>query len=339
MDSKRVKIIVEGNIPYFKGMFDNVADVSYLQPEDITAGSVREADAIVTRTRTRCDAALLHESRCSLIASATIGLDHVDVDWCGKNGIEVKNAPGCNAPAVAQYVFASLIALAGDLKGKTLGVVGVGHVGGIIADWGRQLGMNVLICDPPRADAEGSDGFVTMSQIASESDFITFHTPLVRDGRYPTYHLLDKELVGSFAKSPVVINSARGSVTDTQALLYGLDSGKISEVVIDCWENEPDIDRRLLDLAAIATPHIAGYSRQGKIRASQMAARAVSAHFGLPLDNLVPLKYLPEKVEASDIKKSYNPLIDTEALKAAPETFECLRNNYALREEVLFNEP
>lgn len=110
-------------------------------------------------------------------------------------------------------------------------------------------------------------------------------------------------------------------------------------MVIDCWENEPDIDRRLLDLAAIATPHIAGYSRQGKIRASQMAARAVSAHFGLPLDNLVPLKYLPEKVEASDIKKSYNPLIDTEALKAAPETFECLRNNYALREEVLFNEP
>lgn len=339
MDDNRVRIIVEANIPYFKGLLDDSAEILYLPPEDITPEAVRDADALVTRTRTKCNSALLAGSRCSLVASATIGLDHVDTEWCAANGIAVRNAPGCNAPAVAQYVFASLLAINAGLEGKTLGVVGAGHVGSIIADWGRQLGMNVLVCDPPRAAAEGPAGFCSMQDMAAQADIITFHTPLTRSGDYPTYHLLNRRWVDSLAKAPVIVNSARGPVTDTDALVHGLLSGKISNAVIDCWEGEPAIDRRLLDSATIATPHIAGYSQQGKIRASQMAAAEVAAHFGLTLRGLRQLSYLPGAVTPADISASYNPFADTAALKSAPEKFEQLRNRYPLRTEVLFTEP
>jgi erythronate-4-phosphate dehydrogenase len=339
MQRNSVKIIVEGNIPYFKGLLDDVAHVEYLAPQDITPAAVKDADALVTRTRTRCDSALLAGSRCSLIASATIGLDHVDTAWCEANGITVRNAPGCNAPAVAQYVFASLLSFGHELEGRTLGIVGAGHVGAIVADWGVQLGMNVIVCDPPRAEREGRAGFVTMEDIARRADFITFHTPYNKGGEHPTHHLLDSSFVDSLAKSPVVINSARGAVTDTSALLHGLETGRISSVVIDCWEGEPEIDRELLEKAAVATPHIAGYSKQGKIRAARMAAEAVATRFGLPLSAGAPMQYLPSRVTAQDIASSYNPATDTAALKAYPQDFEKLRNNYNLRREVLFNEP
>ena len=336
MESRGIKIIVEKNIPFFKGLLDDVAEIEYLAPGDITAEAVKDIDAIVTRTRTRCDKNLLDGSRCSLIASATIGLDHVDVDWCEKNGIEVKNAPGCNAPAVAQYVFASLLSLGIDLTGKCLGVIGAGNVGKIVAGWGRQLGMRVLVNDPPRALAEGNGEFVGLETIAAEADVITFHTPYTKNSPFATHHLLDSRFVDSLQRKPVVINSARGGVTDTQALINGVASGKISRLIIDCWECEPEISRQLLDIADIATPHIAGYSLQGKLRASYTAARVVAGKFNLKMKPVPEMQYLPDKVTAQDIKESYDPVKDTVALKNSPEKFESLRNNYQLRTEVLF---
>lgn len=334
-----IKIIIEKNIPFIQGLLDAVADVRYLPAEDITASAMRDADALITRTRTRCDATLLDGSRCRFIATATIGTDHIDLDYCRSHGITVANAPGCNAPAVAQYVFASIarfMELHGITGRPTIGIIGVGHVGSIVARWAEQTGMHVLACDPPRADNEGSKDFVDMETIARESDIITFHTPLTRDGKYPTWHLCDLSFLNLTGRTPLIINCARGAITDTAALIEALDNGKVKDAVIDCWENEPAISSGLLRRALIATPHIAGYSREGKIRATSMALQAICRHFNLPETDV------PEKVPAGasahvsleKIAASYDPARDTAALRNAPDTFELLRNNYRLRNEV-----
>lgn len=329
-------IIIDSNIPFIKGVFDHVARVSYLSPGSIDRRTMAHADALITRTRTRCDSALLEGSRCRIVASATIGLDHIDVDWCRTAGIEVCNAPGCNAPAVAQYVMASIIRAYGtDLAHLTLGIIGVGHVGSIVKRWAEGLGMRVLACDPPRADLEGRPGFVDMATIAAEADIVTVHTPYTTGGPYPTCHLLSESFMQSLRRSPMVINSARGPIADTAALNRAVASGQVSRAVIDCWEGEPDIDRTLLNAAFIATPHIAGYSRQGKIRASLMAARAVARALNLPEPRLtvaIPADP-PLTVTAHAIAASYDPMADTEALRANPAAFETLRNRYPLRDE------
>lgn len=335
MERDVMKIIIEKNIPFIKGLLEDFAEISYLAPEEITAETMRDADALITRTRTRCDASLLDGSKCRFIATATIGTDHIDLDYCRSHGITVKNAPGCNAPAVAQYVFAAIAKTRGLDKDFTLGVVGAGHVGSIIVDWARRMGIKTLVCDPPRADAEGKDGFTTMEEIAEKCDVITFHTPLTKDGKYPTYHLLDRDFVNRLARRPVIINSARGPVTDNTAIIEGLSDGKIGHAVMDCWEGEPGISRVLLEKAAIATPHIAGYSREGKIRATRMALDAVISHFGLPdveMAEKAPLG-IASDVTFESVAGSYDPLVDTAALKESPESFEKLRNNYNYRPE------
>lgn len=339
MECDRLKIVVEKNIPFVSGVLEPYAEVVYLAPDDMTAESVCDADALIIRTRTRCDASLLDGSRCSMIASATIGLDHVDLDYCSFHGIEVANAPGCNAPAVAQYVLASILTAFGDydLQDLTLGIVGVGHVGKIVENWARQLGLNVLLNDPPRAEAEGSSVFVGLDEIARRSDIITFHTPYVRTGTHPTHHLADAAFMQHLEHMPMIINSARGPIVDNRALLDAILSGKVGCAAIDCWEGEPEINLDLLDEVLIATPHIAGYSREGKIRATQMAVAAVAGHFGFPVPHFQehvadgPAK----KVTAESILSSYDPLVDTELLRANPSSFESLRNGYNLRSEVV----
>ncbi|MCM1504613.1 MAG: 4-phosphoerythronate dehydrogenase [Muribaculum sp.] len=336
-----MKIVVEKNIPFIRGLLEPYAEVVYLAPEEIDAGSMADADALVTRTRTRCDEALLKGSKCRFIATATIGTDHIDLDYCRRNGINVANAPGCNAPAVAQYVISSILYVKrkrGDkrpLNSLTLGIVGVGHVGTIVDEWASSLGMNVLLCDPPRAEREGSEGFVSLAEIARKADVVTFHTPMTRDGKYPTYHLADAEFLEALVRTPILINSARGPVVDNGALADAVSAGKVSDIAIDCWEGEPDISRRLLDLALVATPHIAGYSRQGKIRATAMAVEALCRHFGLPI--VRPVEPVPADIvhypTADLIEQSYSPEADTEALRSNPENFETLRNRYAYRDE------
>ena len=247
----RPHIVIERNIPFIAGILDPYADIDYLAAPDITPEAMRDADALVTRTRTRCDASLLDGSRCRLIATATIGTDHIDLPYCRERGITVANAPGCNAPAVAQYVYAAIfmwLRERGDTRRPadlTLGIVGVGNVGRIVERWGRELGFRVLLCDPPRAAAEGADAFVDIDTIAAESDIITFHTPLTRTGDCPTAGLCDSRLLAVMRRRPLLINSSRGPVVDNAALVGALDSGAVADAVIDCWEGEPQISPAL----------------------------------------------------------------------------------------------
>lgn len=334
-----LKIIVEDRIPFVKGVLEPYAEVKYLPASEITAAEMKDADALITRTRTRCDVSLLAGSKASLIASATIGTDHIDIPWCQANGITVANAPGCNAPAVAQYVMAAILTNYPDPRGLTLGIVGVGNVGKLVEQRAKSLGMKVLRCDPPRARMEGEDGFVSHDEILRNSDVITYHTPLIKEGEDKTVHLFDMSAVAKLGHKPMIINTCRGPVTSTDAMIEGLESGKIGSLVIDCWENEPAISRRLLELTHLATPHIAGYSKEGKIRASQTALSHVSRHFRLPeLHVSLPEGEempgpVPESVTAEQIIKSYDIEADTQALKSSPETFEEQRNTYNLRRE------
>ncbi len=338
MEFRGLNILVESKVPYMQGLLEPLGvRVDYAHPDEITPARVRDTDGMIVRTRTRCDAALLGESRCRFVATATIGTDHIDLGWCAARGITVANAPGCNAPAVAQYVLGTIAALgggAGAYAGRTIGVVGVGHVGSIVARWARSLGMRVLECDPPRERAEGGSAWATLAQIAAEADIVTFHTPLTLDGPDATLHLCGRSWLSQLRRRPLIINAARGPVVDTAALTDALDSGLAGAAAIDCWEGEPRVPEALLRRAAVATPHIAGYSADGKWRATRMALDALTAFFGLPevaMREPAP-GLVPEAVTAEAAAASYNPLLaDTPALKAHPELFEQLRNGYELR--------
>lgn len=355
------EVIIESHIPYVGDTLDGIARVRRLAPEEIDSAAVRTADALVVRTRTACNAALLEGSRVRFVATATIGTDHIDFPYCSEHGIEICSAPGCNAPAVAQYVWSSVLTLLPSLpEGATAGIIGLGHVGSIVARWGRELGFRILACDPPRkmrqkgydaADPymEGDTPFATMEEIAREADVITFHTPHTRSGAHPTHHLADSRFFSMLERKPLIINSARGPVFDTAALKQAMAEGKTGPVVMDCWEGEPAIDRELLATAAIATPHIAGYSMQGKRRATAMALSGLLRYLartfpGLSETALRRLKLIDmPSVNPSGLSltrqavvDSYNPMADTDALRAAPERFEALRNHYNLRPETGF---
>lgn len=344
-----MKIIIENHIPYIQGYFEPYGEVLYLPNSEITREAVADADVLLVRTRTKCGAELLDGSRCKFIGTATIGTDHIDLEYCKRNGITVVNAPGCNAPAVAQYVHATIAQMlakrglgAEDCKDITVGIVGVGHVGSIVERWARQLGYRVLRNDPPRARKEGADGFVGLDVIAREADVITFHTPFTKTGKDATYHLCDSKFIDSLAHCKLLINSARGPIADNEALAEAVNSGKIGDVAIDCWENEPTISLDLLDKAFVATPHIAGYSSEGKLRATSMMLDAISAHFGWKIEHPQPETPLlgATNVTLERIADSYNPLSDTAALKSLASSsefakgFESLRNHYDLRHEV-----
>lgn len=342
MPNSNIRLIIEKNIPYVAGLLDPYATVRYLAPEEITAKACRDCDGLVIRTRTRCNAELLAKSDVKLIATATIGTDHIDADYCASRSITVVNAPGCNAPAVAQYVFATILELINrPLTRYTLGIVGVGHVGSIVERWAKAFGMRVLLCDPPRQEAEGGEQWVDFDTVAREADIITFHTPLTRDGGHPTYHMADAAFFARCRRAPIIINSARGPVFDTRAVVEARRAGLVGGLVIDCWENEPAIDRELLELADIATPHIAGYSREGKVRASQVAMDAVTTFFMTPRVTLhEPLPPAPaQTVSIAAIRSTYDPQVDNQALKADPTAFEALRNHYNLRPEAPESSP
>ena len=282
------------------------------------------------------------------IATATIGFDHIDTDYLASAGIGWTNCPGCNAPSVGQYIACSLLLLqeAGHIRldDCTVGIVGVGHVGTQVALAVERLGCRVLRCDPPRAEKEGSAGFVSYEEVMAQADVITFHTPLTRDGAHPTYHLADTEFFHQLGKRPVIINSARGEVVSNPALKAALKEGLIRTAIVDTWENEPGIDLELLDQVFLGTPHIAGYSADGKACGSRMALEAVARHFGLPdhFDIEAPalpegFNYYPEDQQegrpADSPLRLYNPRRDSDALKAHPEQFENLRGHYPLRRE------
>lgn len=342
-----MKIVADRHIPYIKGVLDSYADVAYIPAENINNAVVKGADILIIRTPTKCTPALLEESRCKFIATASIGFDHIDTAYCVAHGIGWKNAPGCNAYSVAQYILASLLLFLNERnivpRDMTVGIVGAGHVGSAVAQYLRTVGFRVLLNDPLRAEREGADKFVTLDEIASRCDIISLHTPLTRDGKYPTYHLADVNFFNSLKRKPLFINSARGGVTDDKALLEAKRSGKICGFIIDCWENEPSgIYTPLIDEAFIATSHIAGYSDDGKANGSHIAVQEVARYMGInidkelqpepPSDNIIDLKGESNPLLAA-VLRSYDPRRDFAALKENPSGFEGLRVNYPFRRE------
>jgi erythronate-4-phosphate dehydrogenase len=347
-----MKIIIDDKIPYIKGALEPFAEVIYLPGKKTTPEVVKDADAIITRTRTSCNEKLLDGSKVKFIATATIGYDHIDTAWCEQSGITWTNAPGCNSKSVEQYIASALMALAEknnfSLKKKTIGIVGVGNVGTKVARLCEIFGMRVLLNDPPRARTEGGKSFVELETILQNADMITLHVPLNMDGIDKTYHLADESFFAGAKKHPFIINSCRGEVTDTPSLKSALKSGLISGAVIDCWENEPELDRELLDLADLATPHIAGYSKDGKANGTMMSVRALSRFFNLGIDKWrCSGVELPESTElfidgtgkttqqvlAEAIFATYDIREDDSRLRSSVETFELQRGDYPVRRE------
>lgn len=340
-----MKIVADKDVPFLNGVFEPYAEVVYKRGSDIGPDDVKDADALITRTRTRCDAALLDGSSVKIIASATIGTDHVDREWCDARGIVVRNAPGCNAGGVMEYVFCALYAVAArkaiPLTGKTLGIVGVGHVGRRIESMGRRLGFKILLCDPPRAAAEGSFGFCSLDTLLASSDIVTLHVPLDDSTRGMASAAFFKKMKpGAF-----FINASRGEVVDDAALLHAIPH--LGPVIIDTWNNEPDINRDLLDAVDIATPHIAGYSYQGKQNGTAAAVRAIAHYFGItPLFEFFPVTDVPEneavKLDlqgknqgeiASVLSYNYPIYTDDFLFRIDPSAFERLRAEYRYRRE------
>lgn len=356
----RMKIVIDDKIPYIRDAVDRLGiEAVYMPGSGISPADVRDADALIVRTRTRCDKSLLGGSRVSFVATATIGYDHIDTRYMDEAGITWMNCPGCNSSSVAQYMRSVLILLKNEKgmnpAGTTIGVVGCGHVGSKVAGVARQAGMRVLVCDPPlelSGTAAGRYSFATLADIARECDIITFHVPLTKDGPHATYHLADKAFMESLRRCPVIINTSRGSVVDNDALADALYINKVRDAVIDTWENEPDISLRLLDMAYIGTPHIAGYSADGKVNADNMVLEGLCRHFGISLTDRIIPPALPNAVfqaakdrllhtkrppfatqEECLALALYNPLTDSKNLKDAPHRFEELRGNYPLRRE------
>ena len=348
-----MKIVCDNKIPFLRGVLEPYAEVVYLPGRETTPEVVRDADAIITRTRTKCDAALLEGSSVKVIATATIGFDHIDTAWCESHGIVWKNAPGCNSWSVKQYMGSVLATLARkhgfDLSEMTLGVVGVGNVGSKVAEIASLLGMKVLLNDPPRARREGPDGFVSLDEIVDRSDIITLHVPLTREGGDATWHLFDEARISRLNDGQILMNSSRGPVVDNAALKDALKRRALKGAVLDVWEHEPDIDRELMGLLDIATPHIAGYSADGKANGTTASVRTVAEYLGLPLTEWSPAEMpLPaqpleftldaagktrQQVLSEAVLHTYDVLDDDRALREHPELFEKLRGDYPVRRE------
>lgn len=349
-----MKILADAHIPYLKGVAEQFGDVEYLPGNLFSKDTIKDKDALIVRTVTHFGEEILSGSKVKLICSATIGYDHIDTAYCESHNIAWRTAPGCNAASVEQYVTASLLFMAQKqgfkLSDKTIGIVGVGNVGSKVEAACRKLGMRVLLNDPLFLEAMHASSrrmnFVDLKTIKNEADIITFHTPLTKNGRHKTYHLADDIFFADLARKPIIINAARGGVTDNQALKRAIKNGNISGTIIDCWENEPHIDAELLELADIATPHIAGYSADGKWMATKISLENINSFFNCDI-NPIRLLSIPEAphpiIRLSDILQqnqlahavwhTYNPTAETKELKANPEKFYAFRSNYPLRRE------
>lgn len=347
-----MKVIVDKKIPFLKGVLEPFIDVEYYDGKEISSQIVKNADALIVRTRTKCDAALLKGSSVKFIATATIGFDHIDTKYCDDNGIIWTNAPGCNAGSVMQYIASALLTYAKekniDLSTKVLGVIGVGNVGKRIVQLAENIGMQVLLNDPPRERTEGPCGFISLKGLLREADIVTCHVPLIMDGEDKTYHLVDENFLNKINKGTILINSSRGEVVDTMALKSSIKNMSIKDAILDVWEHEPNIDRELMGLAYFATQHIAGYSTDGKANATMMSVRSLSRFFNLGIDDWEPEDLpVPEdaiiQFDASNISfqqviteavfATYSIRNDDKDLRANPGDFEKLRGDYPLRRE------
>lgn len=345
-----MKIVADDKIPFLKGVLEPYADVIYIPGDRISNASLASADALLTRSITSCNEPLLNNTPVRFIGTATIGDDHFDKNYLDAQGIQWSTAKGCNADAVTQYIIAALLSMAEKLKitlaDSTLGIIGVGSIGSRVKRAAEVLGMQVLCNDPPRERSEGPDAFIPLSEIQLASDFLSLHVPLTFEGVDKTFQLVDKLFLNGFAKSIVMINTSRGGVVDPEALMPSICESKTRGMVLDVWENEPNVDADLVSRADIATPHIAGYSLEGKAMGTAMTIRALSRFFNLGLDSWYPeVEMLRSELEfdcagltdqqvlSRVIQRVYPIQEDSDLLKNSPAGFEDLRRNYTFRRE------
>ncbi|MDA3132751.1 4-phosphoerythronate dehydrogenase PdxB [Atlantibacter subterranea] len=291
-----MKILVDENMPYARELFARLGEVKAVPGRPIPVAELDDADALMVRSVTKVNGQLLDGKGVRFVGTATAGTDHVDQDYLHQAGIAFSAAPGCNAIAVVEYVFSALLMLAErdgfELTDRTVGIVGVGNVGGRLQKRLEALGVRTLLCDPPRADNGEPGDFQPLDKLVEEADILTFHTPLYKDGPYKTWHLADEALISRLKPGAILINACRGAVVDNAALLKCLDAGQKLSTVLDVWEPEPDLNVALLDKVDIGTAHIAGYTLEGKARGTTQVFEAYSAFIGKPqqiaLDSLLP---------------------------------------------------
>ncbi len=279
-----MRTIADENIPYVEEAFGRLGEVVTLPGRKIDAASVRDAEILLVRSITKVDASLLERTHVRFVGTATIGTDHVDEEYLRSRGIAFASAPGSNANSVAEYVVAALLTLAGKknlrLKGKTIGIIGVGNCGSRVVTKAEALGMRVLLNDPPLRRQTGDETFRPLEELFC-ADILTLHVPLTYEGMDATYHLADEVFLSKLRPECILINTSRGAVVDNQTLLAALNSGSIGGVVLDVWENEPSLDLQLLDRVDIGSSHIAGYSLDGKANATAMIYRAACEFLGV----------------------------------------------------------
>ena len=362
-----MKIVIDKDIPFIKGVIEPFADVVYKEGRDISSSDLVDADAMIIRTRTICNESLLHGSTVKFIASATIGRDHVDIDYCKRNNIFFTNAAGCNAWGVVQYVLTSIFTVSHikhfNICGKTIGIIGAGNVGERLAWVLEMLGFNIMRCDPPvRAILESgqipkgdllfsyrsalrTSDYYSMEEVLKNSDIVTLHLPLDCN----TLAMLNDECFSLMKPGCIFINSSRGEVLDEESLVSYSD--KLGAVIIDVWSNEPNISLPLLSVADIATPHIAGYSLEGKINATVMSVNALGNFFGIESLSGFKIGYPPYKrlsglddkiddVQEWIFRILYEsfPVYETDLLlRKDPLLFEKIRSGYVYRREVQEN--
>lgn len=346
-----MKIVADNKIKYLSNVFDNLADIVFLKGSEISNLDLKDADALLVRTRTICNKKLLENTNVKFVGTATIGYDHIDIDYLKNNNIEWQSSPGCNSGSVCQYFLAALVCLIEnyklDTKQITIGIIGLGNVGQKIYKACKVLGINVLAYDPFKQNDKNLDiNFVSLQEIQKKSDIITFHVPLTKNCEYPTYLMCDNNFIQNLKDNVIIINSSRGDVVDNKALLEAINNKKLLDAVIDVWQNEPDINLELLQKIIISTPHIAGYSMDGKADASRQIVRKLAKKFNLPLLDFEPKtpicnlhKLLYQDLMQNNwmqiVKSSYDIKKESDALKQNPELFESFRENYALRSENL----
>jgi erythronate-4-phosphate dehydrogenase len=329
-----MRVLIDSAIPFLRGVLEPFAEVVYLGNEEFSAEMVKSANALIIRTRTRCDSSLLEGSKVQFIATATIGFDHIDMEYCKAHNIAVATSAGCNARGVLQWVSSALAMLAKrenfTPQERTLGIVGVGNVGRLVKEYAELWGFRTICCDPPRQEREKLD-FVSLEEVLRQADIVTLHTPL----NSSTNHLINEENISLLRPSATLINSSRGECVATEAtrrndLIY----------MTDVWEHEPDIDSEYLAKSIASTPHIAGYSAQGKANASAMAVQALARHFDLPLCDWRPsevaaveARHISWEEMCATIDNFCDLATESNSLRKKPEQFEHLRNNYSYREE------
>jgi len=350
-----IRITADDKIPFLKGVLEPYASISYMPGDQIYRNNAMQSDALLVRTRTRCDSELLNGTPVKFVGTTTIGFDHIDTDFCEKNKIRWTNAPGCNASSVQQYIAAALMKISAEsgfsLKGMTLGIVGVGNVGSRVQYLAEALGMRVMLNDPPREREEGKKGFTDLEHLLSESDIVTLHVPLNLVGTDKTFHLLNEKTFSMIKRGAWLINTSRGEVVDTDDVKDALAGDGLAGIIVDVWEREPEIDIPLMHMAFLATPHIAGYSVDGKANGTAMIVNSLCKYFNIPINGWypseIPLPQEPlimidcngknqEEILRKAIFHTYNIVEDDVRLRFDPSRFEKARESYPVRREFSF---